>query len=152
VYHLLGKSKDRYYDSFMHDWTKYYTPKLKELDSPQKIFNACWIEPERLLNSRSERIYLFPCIPDTSTISFKNFQAKGGFLVSAEIINGKVAYVEISSRRDIDCVMVNPWKNSKVKVIRKSDGKPISFVYDTFPNQGIIFKTTKGESYLISHI
>lgn len=38
--------------------------------------------PERLLNSRSGRIHLFPCAP-TVDVAFRRYRTRGGFMVSA---------------------------------------------------------------------
>ncbi len=45
---------------------------------------------ESLMQSWSGEIRLFPCVPPGFTGSFSRFRAKGGFLVSAEMKNGRV--------------------------------------------------------------
>src|SRR5208283_6087463 len=40
-------------------------------------------DAETLLNSRSGRIHLFPVVSPSAEVAFRNFQARGGFLVSA---------------------------------------------------------------------
>jgi len=66
-------------------------------------------DSEALLNSRSGRIHLFPAIPPKTEVAFRNFQARGGFLVSAGNNATGVYYVEVEARRDLDCQLMNPW-------------------------------------------
>ena len=40
-------------------------------------------DAEALLNSRGSRMHLFPAVPSDAEFAFHNFQARGGFLVSA---------------------------------------------------------------------
>ncbi|HEX3857074.1 MAG TPA: hypothetical protein VHY30_07250 [Verrucomicrobiae bacterium] len=56
-------------------------------------------DAETLLNSRSGRINLFPAVLPSSEVAFRNFQASGGFLVSAAKNAGGIYYVEIQARR-----------------------------------------------------
>ncbi len=104
---------------------------------------------EHLINSRSRRIYLFPAIPDSATIGFKDLQARDGFEVSAECLKGIVTYVEISARRTVPCQVINPWKGEKIRVIEKSSGTIISHIVDTDHGECIKFSAKKGKRYLI---
>ena len=76
--------------------------------------------PERLLNSRSGRIHLFPCVPADANIAFRRFQARGAFLVSASRTNEGVVVVEIEARRNGECRVVNPWTGSKTVVLSET--------------------------------
>ncbi len=90
-------------------------------------------EPERLLNSRSGVIHLFPCVPENASVGFKRFQARGGFLVTAEHIEGTTTTVLIESRRMVNCRLMNPWGESSITLIRngkqseKLSGKLLEF-------------------------
>lgn len=97
-------------------------------------------EAERLLNSRSGTIHLFPSVHSNTTIAFKRFQARGGFLVSAEIREGNVSYVLLESRRNVICKIKNPWMNEKIQLIR--NGKNA----ETITGEVLEFKAESGES------
>ncbi|GAH16113.1 unnamed protein product, partial [marine sediment metagenome] len=100
-------------------------------------------------NSRSGWIHLFPCVPQDTTVAFRGFQARRGFLVSAEMINNKCVFVEITSRRNIDCRFINPWGNSDISIISELSGKEIGYVgYEN--SKKIIFKAEEGKTYLVN--
>lgn len=135
IEHLLGMNPDQwegpgYY--LPHPWLHYYT-KLQDgsftnrmtLDTPFKKTMACWFEPERLCNSRSGTIYLFPCVPSKFDVAFKDMQARGGFLVSAELKNGAVTYAEIKVRRAGECKVINPWPGKTLKVLELPGRKEV---------------------------
>lgn len=92
---------------------------------PQKAI-ACWLEPERLLNSRSGTIFFFPCVPSGFDVAFRDFQARGGFRVSAEYRGGTVTYASITARRDGICSVMNPWPGRGVRVVEASGLAPVS--------------------------
>ena len=156
VYHLLGRDPD-----ILHHWWPgvgtyhwssfpggYWGCALKEdlivhLDTPDKIWDAFFFEPERLCNSRSGRIHLFPCVPATTTIAFRKFLARGGFEVSAEMIEGEITYVEIVPRRDNVCQLMNPWKGSPVK-ISGPEQTPVSYTVDKSNGDCVVFNARKG--------
>ena len=83
---------------------------------PQKAI-ACWLEPERLLNSRSGTIIFFPCVPSEFNVAFRGFQARGGFGVSAEWRDGRVTHAEITARRDGLCAVMNPWPDRPLRIV-----------------------------------
>jgi hypothetical protein len=117
-------------------------------------------DPEMLLNSRSGKIHLFPVpvwdppnIDVTShrdEVAFRNFQARGGFLVSACKNADGVCYVEIEARRDVPCQLMNPWPGKRVAVhdVGKSEAVPVQL--DTSKGECLIFKAVSGHKYVIS--
>jgi hypothetical protein len=106
-------------------------------------------DAEMLLNSRSGRIHLFPVVSPEEEIGFRNFQARGGFLVSACKDFRGVYYVEIQSRRNVQCRLMNPWPGKRVTV-RESGGKsPVSVEMDTSNGECLIFSTVAGHTYSI---
>jgi hypothetical protein len=148
VFHLLGADC-----GIAYPWIGRNVRQLDTLDNHNSLVNAYWAEPERLLNSRSGRIHLFPCVPDTATVAFKDFQAREGFLVSAEYKKGKVTYFSIKSRRDVECRIANTWlegQTGRVTVVRERDNAPIEVKTDTEYSDGIVFQAQKGESYLVT--
>ena len=65
---------------------------------------------ELLLQSVRKKIRLFPCWPPDQDASFTKLAAEGGFLVSAEFKNGRVACATIESRAGRQLQIVAPWK------------------------------------------
>ena len=80
---------------------------------------------EALLNSRSGRIHLFPLVDMSAVVAFHNFQASGGFLVSAAKDAAGVYFLEIEPRRDNTCRLMNPWPGKTV-VVREAAGRSLS--------------------------
>lgn len=99
------------------------------------------LDPEMLLNSRSGRIHLFPVVSPTDEIAFRNFQARGGFLVSACKNAGSVYHVEVEARRDHQCQLMNPWPGKPVVVreVGKSETVPVNL--DKSNGQCLVFST-----------
>jgi hypothetical protein len=73
---------------------------------------------EMLLQSHEGVIRFFPCWPLDQPARFGTLRAVGAFLVSAELKDGKVSGVSITSEKGRDCAIVNPWPNQTVRVIR----------------------------------
>jgi len=132
VFHLLGREPDP--DLKWHDGGK-----PKPVKNQEDLMKVVYSEPERLLNSRSGRIHLFPCVPEKCTVGFKRLQARGGFAVTAERIEGKTTYILIESRRNVLCQLVNPWPGSKATLYR--NGKKA----EQLTGQLFKFRTSKGE-------
>ena len=88
------------------------------LADQDNLMLATLLEPDRLINSRSGKIHLFPCVPDGSTLAFKRMQARCGFEVSAELVDGKITYVLIEARRNVNCRIWNPWPDWTVVLTR----------------------------------
>jgi len=115
-------------------WMMYYAQKsghgefardLALRTRPQKAI-ACWLEPERLLNSRSGTMFFFPCVPGGFDVAFRDFQARGGFRVSAEYRGGTVTHVEITARRDGICSLMNPWPGRPLYVLEQPGNTPVN--------------------------
>lgn len=107
-------------------------------------------DPERLLNSRSGRIHLFPLLPPgAGPVAFRHWQARGGFLVSAAYEHHAVTVVEISSRRDLPCQLMNPWPGCGV-AITDTLGRPVPFELDNRKGECLVFPTRRGVTYRIA--
>jgi hypothetical protein len=106
-------------------------------------------DAEMLLNSRSGRIHLFPLVSPEEEIGFRNFQARGGFLVSACKDSRGVYYVEIHSRRNIQCRLMNPWPGKRVTVRERGGANPLSVEMDTSNGECLVFSTIAGNTYSI---
>ena len=109
---------------------------------------------ERLLNSRSGRIHLFPCVPDWAQVAFRNFQARGGFLVSAAKTDKGVGQVEITARRTLPCQIMHPWPDAasarlRVRVTDTCTSHVIPHEVDASNGTCIVFPAEKGHTYRI---
>lgn len=160
-YHLLGLDPEIFYPwRQTHTWFYAYSSlrppgttigtllqKGLLLNTPQRCADVFWLEPDRLVNSRSGRIHLFACMPKNATVAFRDLQARGGFLISGEMVNGAMTLVQITSRRSGPCRLVLPWGHIAV-VTRKRDNARIHINIDG--DDGIVFTTDAGTEYTIT--
>jgi hypothetical protein len=116
---------------------------------PKLLGRAKGLEPEQLLNSRSGRIHLFPAVPDGATVGFRDFQARGGFLVSAQYDRGTIDHVDVAARRNTTCHLMNPWPGSPVRVVQDTDEKEVAITLETANGECIQFTAEAGEDYRI---
>lgn len=107
-------------------------------------------DPEALCNSRSGRIHLFPVVADNAEVAFHNFQARGGFLVSAARNAQGVYFVEVEPRRDARCQIMNPWPGKTVVVREAGRTEPVVVELDKTNGECLSFATVDGHKYLIS--
>ena len=160
--HLLGRDRDTfnggvaywYWMFNRHPWLMYYAIKKMgieinstiALDTPLKKTVACWFEPERLCNSRSGTIFFFPAVPSNFDVAFRDFQARGGFLVTGEQKDGKVTYVSVTARRTTVCAVINPWPDQSLSVLQQPENIPVRTV-----NSGLKYRfmALAGKSYLL---
>ena len=77
---------------------------------------------EMLLQGYHGLIRLFPALPDHRDAAFRNLQAEGSLLVSAERKNGIVSFVKIKSLRPQSFQLLNPWKEGQTVYL---NGNPI---------------------------
>ena len=108
------------------------------------------LDAETLLNSRSGRIHLFPLPPASPDIAFHNFQASGGFLVSAAKNAQGVYFLEIEPRRDNQCRLMNPWPGKTVVVREVDKTESVNIELDKTNGECLTFATVAGHKYLIS--
>jgi len=105
-----------------------------------EYINAC------MLQSQEGFLRLFPAWP-MKQAKFVRLRAQGAFLVSGELVNGDVSYVEIISEKGKDCSVLNPWPGKSAS-IADSDNKQVK--YSTAGDK-INFSTKPGESYTIKN-
>ena len=100
---------------------------------------------EMLLQSHTGLISVFPAIPSGwKDISFDKLRAEGAFLVSSEMLDGEVVYLEIHSGVGEECSILNPFDidmEANRDDIIVSGAKIIRFT--TEPGETIIFKPAK---------
>jgi hypothetical protein len=106
-------------------------------------------DAEILLNSRSGRIHLFPGSTQTDEVAFHNFQARGGFLVSACRNGNGVYHVEVQARRDCQCRLMNPWPGQPVIVREVGKTESVPFNFDQSNGEGLTFPAQSGRRYSI---
>ena len=163
VEYLLGESPDTlvmgnrisWIHMFAHPaWLMYYAQlsghgdfsRTLPLETKAQKTITCWLEPERLCNSRSGTIFFFPAVPSGIDIAFKDFQARGSFLVSGEWKGGMVTYAEIKARRNGKCSVMNPWLGKTPKV-RHTNGN--ANVETCKNGDKLIFEAQAGNSYVL---
>jgi alpha-L-fucosidase 2 len=62
-----------------------------------------------LLQSWGGKVRIFPSVPESwKNVSFKNMRAQGGFLVSAEMVNGEIISASIASPKGGEAKVVYP--------------------------------------------
>jgi hypothetical protein len=165
VPHLLGRNPDSftggakcwYWMFSRHPWLMYYAIKVlgigingtTALDTPVKKAIACWFEPERLCNSRSGTLFFFPCVPSQFDVAFKDFQARGGFLVTGELRNGVVTYAQIQARRTTECTVMNPWPAQTLIITQQPENTPVATAHT---GEKYTFAAQAGKSYHLHHL
>ena len=91
---------------------------------PESIGVAALVT-EFLMQSVGDTIRVFPCWPNDQNASFKDLRAQGGFLVSADLVNGGVQEVSIFATVGGPLRLLSPWKTILVngkKVALGADG------------------------------
>jgi hypothetical protein len=106
-------------------------------------------DAEMLLNSRSGRIHLFPAVAPSAEVAFRNFQARGGFVVSACKDAQRVYYVEIEARRDLPCQLMNPWPGQPVVIHEVGQTEPVSVQLDQRNGECLIFAAVANHKYQV---
>ena len=94
---------------------------------------------EMLMQSHEGVIRFFPCWSANQDARFGTLRARGAFLVSAELKDGRVRDVRIVSEKGRDCTVQNPWPGRAIRVAR--DGRQAETVSGDRPT----LKTAAGE-------
>ena len=71
---------------------------------------------EMVMQSFEGTIQLFPCWNRGRDVKFETLRADGAFLVSSEMKNGRILYVDILSEAGERLVMKNPYRSSKIEI------------------------------------
>jgi hypothetical protein len=107
------------------------------------------LDGETLLNSRSGRMHLFPAVEPDTEIAFRNFQARGGFLVSAARDAQGVYFLQVQPRRDAMCRVMNPWPGKAVVVRQAGSSQPVAVNIDNSNGECLEFAAAAGKTYFI---
>ncbi len=140
-YILTGTSKDYI--------PRAYGVGAVKIEDYETLANDILEAPERLMNSRSGRIHLFPAVPDWTRAAFHDFLARGGFAVSAARDEQGVQAVTVKAARTINCQLMNPWEGKKVTVTDLENGGNIGFQMDCTNGECIVFPAESGHTYSI---
>jgi len=148
VHHLLGAEPE----VLKGGLGGVYFPDIPDrpIATPDQLLDALVAEPERLLNSRSSRLHLFPCVPAWATIAFRDFQARGGFLVSAVYAEGCTRFVEIHARRTGTCPVMHPWPGQSVRICDLQQDKEVPYHLDTTNSACLVFAAQQEHTYQIT--
>jgi hypothetical protein len=79
-------------------------------------FAATLAVSELLLQSVGDVIRVFPAWPEGKNASFRSLRAQGGFLVSAEMSQGRVKDIEIESTAGGKLRIVSPWPRVRIRM------------------------------------
>jgi alpha-L-fucosidase 2 len=101
-----------------------------------------------LLQSQDQTIRVFPNWINGKNASFHHLRACGSFLVSSELKNGTVTYINIVSEMGGTCRLVPPWNGHSCRILRIDTGKPQTIPHDDLGN-AIVFRCEKGGMYRI---
>lgn len=98
---------------------------------------------EMLCMSVGHVVRLFPVWPKTHNAAFVNLRTWGAFLVSAELKDGVIGNVRITSERGHDCRMENPWPESRVRLVRNGRKGEV------LTGKRLTFKTSAGDAIFL---
>jgi len=97
---------------------------------------------EFLLQSVQNKIRLSPCWPGYKDAKFTRLRAQGGFIVSAEFKDGRVASATIESVADKKLQLLSPWKTIYVNGRKTTIGSDGLVTLNTKPGQVFKFSET----------
>jgi hypothetical protein len=139
-YILTGASADYVPPRYAYGATK--------IETNAQLATQIVSSPERLMNSRSGRIHLFPVVPEWTVATFRGFLARGGFEVSAAR-DGKngIQAVVVKARRSVPLQLMNPWKGKSPAVTDITTGKTVSYKMDKSNGECIVFNAEAGHTY-----
>lgn len=129
----------------------YNTPAVPITDE-EALSRQLVATPERMLNSRSGRIHLFPAVPGWSVITFRNLLARGGFAVSAAKDETGVTAVVISSARTLPCRLMDPWDTWELSITDLTTGQETPWEPENDNGRCILFCAEAGHSYSIDRL
>lgn len=103
------------------------------------------IFPEKLLQSHSGVLRVFPAVPEGYTGRFEDFRAQGGFSVTAEMKDGRIRHLEITSKVGNPCCLARPWPG-EVHLLDATTGMDIPVQPS---DRYLRFKTEVGKTYQV---
>jgi len=135
--YVISKMRANYYvDDNTHGWEKVGV--LEALNN-------------MMVQSDGGIIKVFPVWRDYDG-KFSTIREKGAFLVSSEMKDNTVQYIELTSEKGTDAKIVNPWGNADV-TITDSNGNKVEYTKGETVNSGekmIEFATEENTTYTIT--
>ena len=108
-------------------------------------FGAAAALLEMLLQSWTGIIEVFPALPDHwQDAYFENLRTEGAFLISSQLSEGKISFIDVTSEIGGMCRVHNPWSTC-ASVTSFSEGKICLIEGDTLE-----FSTCKGDSFRLT--
>ena len=101
---------------------------------------------EMLVQSVGDVIRVFPAWPQQRNARFRHLRTQGGFLVSASMLDGKIARVEVKSTVGGPLRILSPWDKATVLRTDKASGQSLALdaqgiaQVSTQPNDHLIFE------------
>lgn len=130
----------------LHKYCKNTYPNGFQLNNPHGIENFSTVPNtinEMLCMGHGGILRVFPVWPKNKDASFHDLRTHGAFLVSSELKNGNVQFIEIFSEKGKILYLLNPWGNKTVIVTRPDGGEK------TFQGKRLKIETSVGEKILI---
>jgi hypothetical protein len=143
-YILLGASKSRI--------PRKYTQGALPINDHATLAGDILEAPERLMNSRSGRVHLFPAVPDWTVAAFRNCLARGGFEISAARDESGVRAVTVKARRDAACSLMNPWPGASITIVDVDNGEALPFKTDASNGECLVFEARAGHAYSVDRV
>lgn len=103
---------------------------------------------EMLIQSHEHVIRLFPVWPREKDASFTNLRAVGAFLVSSELTDKNVTYVNVHSEKGKMCHIINPWSTGEFYIM-ETDGETQRKIEWQLSGNIISFATETGKLYTL---
>lgn len=88
-------------------------------------------------------VRVFPVWPKDKDASFSTLRVHRAFLISSELKDGPVQFLEITSEKGRDCTIVNPWKPNSI-LAKKQSG-----TVEMFVDKRYVLKTVAGKKIQI---
>ena len=139
AYILVGKARD--------DIPRRYAYGARKIADFGELAGQISSVPERLMNSRSGRIHLFPVVPGWTVCAFRNFLARGGFEVSAARNENGLQALVVKARRSIPLQIMNPWTGKQPVVTDLTSGRTKTYAMDRSNGECIVFDAQAGHLY-----
>jgi hypothetical protein len=139
AYILVGKARE--------DIPRRYAYGARKIADFGELAGQISSVPERLMNSRSGRIHLFPAVPGWTVGAFRNFLARGGFEVSAARNENGLQALVVKARRSAPLQVMNPWTGKQPVVTDLTSGRTVAYAMDRSNGECIVFNAQAGSLY-----
>jgi hypothetical protein len=130
----------------LHRYIENTYPNGFQLNNPHGIENLSTVPNtinEMLCMGHGNILRIFPVWPKNRDARFFHLRKEGAFLVSSQLKDGEVKYVEIFSEKGKPCNLLNPWPDKKIRISR-SEGTASSL-----EGKLLQIKTHAGENLLL---